>query len=51
MATQGMNDSWARVVNQIETIWSVGDIFNAILITVNVISIFFLIHKVSRVMK
>jgi len=22
MATQSMNDSWARVVNQIETIWS-----------------------------
>ena len=36
---------------KVETIWSVGDIFNAILITVNVISILFLIHKVSRVMK
>ena len=36
---------------KVETILSVGDIFNAILITVNVISILFLIHKVSRVMK
>ena len=31
---------------KVETIWSVGDIFNAIVIGVNVISIFFLIHKV-----
>jgi len=34
---------------KVETIWSIGDLWNAITITVNVIALVFLIHKVVKV--